>query len=231
MRRPMNIPNQITMGRLVIAGAFFAVLSTFSATRQPVGDFKLALCFWLFLAASLSDILDGYLARTWGQVTAFGRVVDPVVDKIMIGGAFVFFASHTFFDASRGVNITGVQPWMVVLILVRELLISAIRALSESQGRDFGASWVGKLKMFVQSASVCMILGQLAWFPSLAWLRVACVWGTVIITLWSTISYLGRARSHILSAEALGAAPPPLKISPAPTESPARRSDKPGLSA
>ena len=201
----INIPNQITLGRLALALVFFGLLSFYHA-GSPRGGVLLESAFWVFLVAVLSDILDGYLARTWQQVTSFGRICDPVVDKVIVCGAFIFFASDLFYDPHSGRNITGVEPWMVVLILLRELLVSAIRSFSEAGGSSFAANWVGKAKMFVQSASVCVILGVLAWYPeTLAWLRITCVWLTVGVTALSTISYVSRARRFVLSADALGA--------------------------
>lgn len=204
MRKRINIPNQITLGRLVLAIVFFGVLSFFDPT-DPDRHWLLSLSFWIFLVAVLSDILDGYLARTWKQVTSFGRICDPVVDKVIVCGAFVFFASELFYEPTRQINITGVQPWMVVLILVRELLVSAIRSYAEASGEEFAANWVGKAKMFIQSTSVCVILGVLAWYSeTLDWLRVTAVWATVVVTALSIFGYIKRARSFILSAAALG---------------------------
>jgi len=203
----INIPNQITLSRLVLALVFFALLSFYSTE----GDGRrglLAVCFWIFLFAVLTDMIDGYLARTWEQVTSFGRIVDPVVDKVIVCGAFVFFASGLFYDAQTGRNVTGVQPWMAVLILVRELLVSAIRSFSEASGKSFAANWVGKAKMFIQSTAVCVILGVLAWYEdTLAWLRVLSVWVTVVVTALSIIAYVNRARAFVLSAEAMGSTP------------------------
>jgi CDP-diacylglycerol--glycerol-3-phosphate 3-phosphatidyltransferase len=201
----INIPNQITLGRLVLAIVFFVLLSFYSP-GIPQRHWLLTVCFWIFLVAVLTDILDGWLARTWKQVTSFGRICDPVVDKVLVCGAFVFFATGIFYDSETQRNVSGVQPWMVVLILVRELLVSAIRSFAEAQGTEFAAIWVGKAKMFVQSASVCAILGVLAWHPqTLAWLRELCVWVTVVVTGLSIIAYVNRARAFILSAAALGA--------------------------
>ena len=200
----INIPNQITLGRLVLAIVFFGLLSYYHPDN-PARAWILPTSFWIVLVAVLSDILDGYLARTWQQVTSFGRICDPVVDKVVVCGAFVFFASKIFLDPATGKNLTGVEPWMVVLILVRELLVSAIRSYAEAQGEDFAANWVGKAKMFVQSTSVCVILGVLAWYQeSLNWLRELAVWATVVVTALSIFGYIKRARSFILSAAALG---------------------------
>jgi CDP-diacylglycerol--glycerol-3-phosphate 3-phosphatidyltransferase len=211
----INIPNQITLGRLVLAIVFFGLLSFHlpgSAGRQWI----LTACFWLFLVAALGDMVDGWLARTWKQVTSFGRIADPVVDKVMVCGAFAFFASDLFHSPQTDVNVTNVQPWMAVVILLRELLVSAIRSFSEAQGTSFAATWAGKLKMFVQSTTVCVVLGVQAWYPDVpVWLRIqiVCVWVTVIVTALSIFGYIRKARAFVLSATALGGttepSPPP----------------------
>jgi CDP-diacylglycerol--glycerol-3-phosphate 3-phosphatidyltransferase len=205
----VNLPNQITLARLGLAVVFFALLSTYSAARFESNRWLLTLCFWIFLIAALGDILDGLLARALRQVTSLGRILDPVVDKIMVCGAFVFFASGAFVDPVSQTNITGVAPWMVVVILLRELLVSALRSFSEAGGQAFPATWVGKLKMFVQSATVCVILGQLAWLgPGWSWLRIVCVWLTVVVSAASVVAYVRRAAPLLFSAEALGGAAP-----------------------
>ncbi|RMF81884.1 MAG: hypothetical protein D6744_06650, partial [Planctomycetota bacterium] len=108
----MSIPNQITLGRLVLAIGFFVLLSFFSAGRIAETHWVLSAAFWVFLVAALGDVLDGWLARRLNQVTTFGRVVDPVVDKVMICGAFIFFCSSNFVDPATQRNISGVAPWM-----------------------------------------------------------------------------------------------------------------------
>lgn len=196
----LNIPNQITLGRLVMAVVFLALLSWFSADQLATQRWVISVCFWLYLTAGVTDILDGYLARTWNQVTTLGRVLDPIVDKVMVCGAFLLFASGSFFDSGARVSISGVQPWMAVLILTRELLVSAFRAQSEASGQDFGASWIGKLKMFIQSAAVLLVLARIAWFDALASLAAASVWAAVIITGASIVSYLRRAWPTLVAA-------------------------------
>ena len=201
----INIPNQITLGRLVLILVFFVLLSLFDAGRPAY--WLLLVSFWIFLAAALGDILDGFVARILKQVTSFGRVIDPVVDKVMVCGAFVLFAGANFVN-DNGENITGVAPWMVIVILIRELLVSAIRAHAEAGGEPFAATWVGKLKMFIQSATVCVILGQLGWrIDALDPLRTACIWITVIVTALSIISYVRRAHAFLLTSAALSRDP------------------------
>lgn len=198
----INLANQLTLARLVLAVLLFAFLSWFDARHVDEQRWLLHVCFWIFLIAVLTDILDGLVARLTQSVTSFGRIVDPVVDKVIVCGAFVLFASHSFWDGAR--NISDVAPWMVVVILTRELLVSAVRAHAESSGAEFAADWSGKVKMFVQSATICVILGQLAWnLEGLAPLRKAAVWVTVAITIISAITYVNRARAFLLSNTAL----------------------------
>lgn len=202
----INIPNQITLGRLVLAIVFVALLSFFDANRLEQQRWLLNICFWVFLVAALADILDGLLARMLESVTTFGRVLDPVVDKVLVCGAFVLFASPHFCNAEG--NITGVRAWMVVVIIGRELLVSAVRSHAESSGREFAAVWSGKLKMFIQSATVCLILAESAWnWTAATPFRIALVWLTVVVTAGSVVFYIHRARKFLLTETALAGAP------------------------
>ncbi len=203
----INLPNQITLARLGLAIIFIALLSCFDAGKLAEQRWLLHVGFWIFLVAALTDVLDGLLARMTNSVTSFGRILDPVVDKVIVCGAFLLFASHPFIDPETGQNITGVYPWMVVVIVARELLVSAVRSHVEGEGEAFGASWVGKLKMFFQSATICLILFQLAWdVAALAPVRIIAVWLTVIITALSMVAYIHRARKYLLTEAALGGA-------------------------
>ena len=124
------LPNAITMVRLVMAVVFFVILGRIDRTA-PAAEIAL-LGAWgmgLFATAALTDILDGYLARRWGVVSAFGRIMDPLVDKTLILGGFIYLASPTFEPIPANAMIgSGVAAWMVVLILVRELLVTGIRS-------------------------------------------------------------------------------------------------------
>jgi CDP-diacylglycerol--glycerol-3-phosphate 3-phosphatidyltransferase len=204
----INLPNQITLARLVLVVLFVALLSCFEAAHLPEQRWLLQVGFWVFLVAALGDVLDGLVARMLRSVTSFGRILDPVVDKVMVCGAFLLFASPHFWDAGHNLNLTGVHPWMVIVILTRELLVSAVRSHAEAEGQEFGALWVGKLKMFIQSGTVCVILAHLAWqLDALTPVRTACVWLTVVFTALSAVSYVHRARAFLLTGAALGAPP------------------------
>jgi len=149
----------------------------------------------VFIVAALTDYLDGYLARKYGQVTVLGRILDPFVDKIIICGAFVFLQK---WDGS------GITAWMTFIIIARELLITSLRAFLEQRGKDFSARWSGKIKMVVQCVAVPLCLLSLS-TPFLAslpeWcdadrfhrLRDLSILATVGITVYSGVEYTWRA--------------------------------------
>ncbi len=157
------MPNAVTLGRLALAVGFFVTLSLIGppADRPAFGLLLAGACF---IVAAATDALDGYLARRWGAVTRFGRIMDPFADKILIVGAFVLLAGPQFSAIADGVRYqaTGVEPWMVIVILGRELLVTAIRAVLEAEGKDFSAMRSGKLKMILQACVVPIVLAVLA---------------------------------------------------------------------
>ena len=196
----LNVPNQITLSRLALAIVFFVVLSQYS--HKDPNTFLLDCCVVLFVITALTDILDGYLARKWGQVTPLGRILDPMVDKVLICGTFILLAGPGFTDAD-GILVSAVQPWMVVVIVGRELLVTGLRGFSESVGKQFPASIHGKLKMWVQSVAapaVILIVAHGNDFlrgPVFSSIKTGLVWITVIVTTVSLIHYLLQSR-HIL---------------------------------
>ncbi len=194
--KKINLPNQITLARLVVAIIFFVCLAQFDA-REPVRNVALLdACAILFVIAALSDAVDGYLARKHNQITSFGRVFDPFVDKLLVIGAYIFLAGDGFVDTA-GRQISDVAGWMVVVILGRELLVTSLRGVTEASGQDFSANLHGKAKMLLQSITVGWILFTLAHPEGLALcakLRPALVYLTVIVTILSGVSYLRMAR-------------------------------------
>ena len=208
-----RLPNQLTVARIALAGAFFTLLGLYElpTPTQPhtSGRWLLNIAFVVYLIAGVTDVLDGYLARKWNIVSAFGRIADPFVDKVLVVGAFAMLAGSNFAlppeaHAQRiapgwatGHMASAVQAWMVVVILCREFLISAMRGYSESQGVKFPATSAGKIKMFVQSAAICTALYQMANLPEAPWAiytRTILVWLAVAITALSGLAYVGKAR-------------------------------------
>jgi CDP-diacylglycerol--glycerol-3-phosphate 3-phosphatidyltransferase len=194
----LNVPNQITLARLVLAVMFFVLLAQFDIAAPKV--WVLDVCIVLFILAAATDWLDGHLARKHNQVTAFGRVLDPFVDKVLVCGTFVFLAGSGFHRAD-GLQVTHIVPWMVVVILGRELLVTGLRGFSESRGVSFGASVYGKAKMVLQSITAPILMFFVAHVDghssgaSLAWVKTVLVWATVIVTILSMLPYLLHSRN------------------------------------
>ena len=207
------MPNILTGSRLVLAAAFFVLLGLYQYEGRGHPSL-LIVAFVIFVAALVSDYLDGYLARKWKVEGAFGRVVDPFADKILVLGSFIFFAGKNFiipdaeFPSEHNLvkTITGVAPGMVIVLLARELLVTSLRGISEAAGQSFGAVWAGKFKMGFQSGTIIGILVYVTLRPWLLRqgvvyettarvLRDIGIWGTILITLYSGVTYVGRAVS------------------------------------
>jgi CDP-diacylglycerol--glycerol-3-phosphate 3-phosphatidyltransferase len=205
-----HVPNILTVSRLLLAAAFFVVLSPWQYEKSPAAagtgiDWWILFAAALFGLAAITDALDGMLARRWGVVSVFGRIMDPFADKILILGAFILLAGRGFMmsiDQKAPIPMSAVTPWMVIVILARELLVTSMRAVVESEGKSFAASASGKWKMILQSICVPVVLVLLA-FPQSAhrgiardwsyWTIHITVWATVAVTVWSGLPYLARA--------------------------------------
>jgi CDP-diacylglycerol--glycerol-3-phosphate 3-phosphatidyltransferase len=197
MKRRLNLPNRITVARLALAVVFIILLAQYSH-RDPRA-WMLDAAVAMFVIAAGTDFIDGYIARKRKQETPLGRVLDPLVDKVLVCGAFILFAGPGFVDAA-GQNVTQVSAWMVVVIVGRELLVTGLRGFNESVGKPLGASIHGKLKMWMQSIAAPLLLfivaHEEAWFTpqSATLLKGVLVWATVLITALSAIHYLKKSR-------------------------------------
>ena len=201
-----HVPNALTAGRVLLAAVFFGLLGFYQYKGRGSPDL-LNIAFGVYVVALVTDFLDGYLARKWKVEGAFGRVVDPFVDKVLVIGTFIFFAGKNFIvpDPEKMYvvkTITGVAPWMVVVILARELLVTSFRGLSESSGQNFGAAFSGKLKMGFQSGTILAILVYVNYLTQLQdlhyekyarWVRDFGIWGTMVITVASGLMYIQKA--------------------------------------
>jgi CDP-diacylglycerol--glycerol-3-phosphate 3-phosphatidyltransferase len=168
-----NVPNSLTVSRLGLALVVFALISA--------GAYPWAL--GVFVAAALTDALDGYFARLLNQGTAMGRQLDPIVDKVIVCGTYIYLIA---------IPGTGIWPGMVAIIVIRELLIQGLRSHLEAQGHNFGAKMAGKLKTLFQCLSISAVLLALSMaappYP-LLFARDVLTWTAVALTLWSGLSY------------------------------------------
>ncbi len=195
----MNLPNQITVARFFLAILCLLLLAGYEEGRRAEQMWMLDAAFWIFIIAAISDILDGYLARRQNQVTSFGRILDPFVDKILVCGGFILLLGSGFDDA-KGVPVTGLSAWMVLVIVSRELLVSGLRGFSEASGKPFAANYWGKTKMVVQCVTVPLIIQTVGRWRGVEWVmvwRTSMIWITVIVTAVSVVAYLAASREAL----------------------------------
>ena len=181
----LNLPNIITMMR--IAAIPLLCLLLLSPERGPG--------FWaaaLFAAASVTDWLDGYLARRMGIVTVFGKFLDPIADKLLVMAALIMILP---FDR--------VPAWMVLVILGREMIITGLRSIASSEGIVIHASNLGKYKTIFQLVAIIGLLlhYQYRWFFSIDHpllvvnmhhVGMFYLWIATVITIWSGVDYLSK---------------------------------------
>jgi CDP-diacylglycerol--glycerol-3-phosphate 3-phosphatidyltransferase len=198
--RLVNIPNALTLLRVIFAIVFFAFIVRSSRYEGETVSWCLLSALAIFLLAVFTDWLDGFIARKYNMETGRGRVADPFVDKLLVGGAFIMFAlyfdGNPYLKGMDGKYPVNIAPWMVVVIVGREFLISALRGYAESKEIKFGANVWGKQKMVFQSAAVCAVLVQQALFDSVyvyAAIATALLWLAVGWTIMSGLTYVIRA--------------------------------------
>jgi CDP-diacylglycerol--glycerol-3-phosphate 3-phosphatidyltransferase len=171
-----NIPNQLTAARLGLGIVLFVLIEN---------ELWLS-CIGVFALAAFTDWLDGYVARLQGITSTLGRNLDPLVDKVVICGAYIFLLRH---------QEAGLYPWMVVTVVSREFIITGLRSFLENLGANFGAEILGKIKMVLQCAALFAIFlalyeeGQ----PVFMWGRDIFVWSMLIATALSGLQYLWKA--------------------------------------
>lgn len=195
-----NVPNGVTVARLVLSVVLFVLLS--------FDQFAAGLA--VFLLAAGTDWVDGYWARKYGQVTQLGRILDPFADKLIVCGTFAYLAAAP--QLVDGSPASGVAAWVAVLILARELIVTALRSFVETHGGDFSAKWVGKWKMVFQCAAAAFGIGQMMWYdaasrtlPNLpdwvSWGLNGTLWIAIVLTVWSGVGYAVAAWGMIRSAD------------------------------
>jgi CDP-diacylglycerol---glycerol-3-phosphate 3-phosphatidyltransferase len=200
-----NVPNVLTMSRLVLSVICFVFLT--------LNWYLTSLILFVFAAGT--DWVDGFWARRYGQITQLGRILDPFADKIIICGTFTFLAAVPPVDPAYGLDSSAseIWAWMAVLVIAREMLVTALRSFFEEHGTDFSAKWSGKWKMVLQCAAVALSLWRLWYYrfdpeslqwgtvppASVTWLLRLVVWGAIALTAYSGWVYVHRAMSLLKS--------------------------------
>ena len=171
-----NLPNQLTAARLGLGIILFVLIE----------HDQWLWCIAIFALAAFTDWLDGYVARLQGITSTLGRILDPLVDKVVVCGAYIFLLRQ---------EQSGLTPWMVVMVVSREFIITGLRSFLENLGANFGAELLGKIKMVLQCAALFAIF--LALYeqhdPLFMLARDIFIWGMLISTALSGLQYLWKA--------------------------------------
>jgi CDP-diacylglycerol--glycerol-3-phosphate 3-phosphatidyltransferase len=183
----VNLPNSITLSRIAMIPLLLWILSAHFPWQGPHGEQEI-LASVLFIMASITDGLDGYLARKRKQITTMGMLLDPIADKIMVTGALIALVAY---------NPDVVKVWIAVVIIGREFLISGLRSIASSEGFTIQASDLGKLKTVVQIVSVVSAILAHHWYQwqfgvliiPVKWYAVTAIYFTVAVSSISAIDY------------------------------------------
>jgi CDP-diacylglycerol--glycerol-3-phosphate 3-phosphatidyltransferase len=184
----MNLPNGLTLARIFLVPLLVAVLLTRPPMTHP---HEMLIATIIFLAASLTDLLDGYFARKRGQITTLGILLDPIADKLLISSAFISL-----------VEVGAVSAWMVVLIIGREFAVTGLRSIASAQGFTISASELGKIKMVAQVVAITLLmlgaqypessfrmLGTIGPYVSFRMLGTIALYVVVLFAVWSAVGY------------------------------------------
>lgn len=192
-----HVPNILTLGRLVLTIVFLVMILLappyYADGEVPFPGF-LDVAFILFVIAGLTDIADGIAARRLKVTSKFGRMVDPLADKILVCGAFICFAiigQPKLFDLGPGV-LTAIHWSVAGILAAREVYVTVLRHVAESRGVNFAATISGKIKMFLQSFAIGTVIIKMAHVQTAAW---GYWFATVVFTLMLVVTVISGIRA------------------------------------
>jgi CDP-diacylglycerol--glycerol-3-phosphate 3-phosphatidyltransferase len=178
----MNIPNALTLLRIFFVPVLVALLVQ-EKMQVQIGPWSLSnefVALGVFLVAAFTDLLDGYLARRWNQITTVGMLLDPIADKLLISSSLIAL-----------VQVHRVPGWMAVLIIGREFAVSGLRSIAAAEGYMIKAGELGKSKMVAQVAAISLVLLSID-FPVYETAARVCLWGAMAFALASAAQYFGQ---------------------------------------
>ncbi len=167
----MNLPNKLTIFRVVMIPFFVFFLLT-----DYAGETSKWIALAIFIIASLTDLLDGKIARKYNLVTNFGKFMDPLADKLLVCAALICL-----------VDMGKLASWMVIVIISREFIISGFRLIASDNGVVIAASYWGKFKTTFQMVMICLMIADI---ETISLLTAAVMWAALILTVVSLIDYL-----------------------------------------
>ncbi len=211
----MTIANKITLSRIALIPVSLILLFIPSLQAEIRGFFQITIAqlvfLLLFCLASFTDFLDGYLARKRGEVTTFGKFLDPIADKILVFTALIFLPVFPFWQEQFSVKIAGIHLFLllylvsVLLILTREFLVTAARLVAVGENKVVAAAWLGKVKTaFTLVALIWLLFNGFGLdnmlFPYFPIISFSLILISVILTIWSGLQYIWQLRAEIFKS-------------------------------
>ncbi|MCI8574715.1 MAG: CDP-diacylglycerol--glycerol-3-phosphate 3-phosphatidyltransferase [Oscillibacter sp.] len=195
----MNLPNKLTMSRILLIPVFMVVLYW----GFPGADY---VALAIFIVASLTDLLDGKIARKYNLVTDFGKFADPLADKMLVTAALLWFVEQGRMSA-----------WMLLIVICREFAVSGLRMIAADKGIVIAAGWSGKVKTAATMVCIAVMLfiapmveDAVTWMilssqypvpkPAILWVDPVCTWIITLTTIYSGVEYFLKNRGVIQSA-------------------------------
>ncbi len=190
----MNLPNKLTVFRVILIIPFVLVLlgshaqwGWFMAVAGGIADYADYIALGIFIVASLTDLLDGKIARKYNLVTNFGKFMDPLADKLLVCAAMICL-----------VEMGRIPAWIVIIIISREFIISGFRLVASDNGVVIAASYWGKFKTTFQMVMVCLMIADIR---ALAVLTQIVMWIAVVLTIISLVDYLMKNKGVLLDGK------------------------------
>ncbi len=211
----MTIANKITLSRIALIQVALILLFVPSLWTEIRGFFQITIAQLvfsiLFIIASVTDFLDGYLARKRNEVTTFGKFLDPIADKILVFTALIFLPVFPFWQAQFSHKIAGIHLFLllylvsVLLILTREFLVTAARLVAVGENKVVAAAWLGKVKTaFTLVALIWLLFNGFGLdnmlFPYFPIISFSLILISVILTIWSGMQYIWQLRAEIFKS-------------------------------
>ena len=192
--RAYNIPNLLTYARILAVPVI--VLCFFIEGKLESSDFARWAGFWIFVVASLTDYLDGYLARIWNQTSNIGRMLDPIADKLLIASILLLVAADQ--------TIAGWSLWAAITILCREILVSGLREYLAALKVSVPVTRIAKWKTTIQMVSIAFLLAGPAgdkFLPFTTQIGIGLLWVAAALTFYSGYDYFRAGLKHLVDDE------------------------------
>ncbi|PZM17290.1 CDP-diacylglycerol--glycerol-3-phosphate 3-phosphatidyltransferase [Rhizobium tubonense] len=192
--RAYNIPNLLTYGRILAVPLI--VLCFFVEGKLASSDFARWVALWIFVIASITDFLDGYLARIWNQTSNIGRMLDPIADKLLIASILLLVAADG--------TIAGWSLWAAIIILCREILVSGLREYLAALKVSVPVTRIAKWKTTAQMVAIAFLLAGPAGdeiLPYTTQMGILLLWVAALLTIYSGYDYFRAGLKHIVDDE------------------------------